>query len=94
MKRLFAVVLLACMLCIAMCACQPKENITEEQAVEVVMEDLGVLVSNVSDTHVHESTYNNKPCYNVYVTVGGVPMTYVVSMDGKILHHGTGGHSH
>ena len=94
MKRLFAVLLLVSMLCVALCACQPSENITEEEAKEVVMLDLGILVNNVTETHIHEGTYNDQPCYNVYVTVGGVSMTYVVSMTGQILHKGAGGHSH
>ena len=94
MKKLIAVLLLSCMLCVALCACQPTSQITEDKAVEIVMEDLGLLVNNVSETHVHEGTYNNQSCYNVYVTVGGVSMTYIVSMNGTILHKGTGGHSH
>ena len=94
MKRLLAVLLIACMLCIGLCACQPGENITEDKAVEIVMEDLGILVNNVTETHIHEGTYNGQPCYNVYVTVGGVSMTYVVSMSGTILTKGAGGHSH
>ena len=94
MKRLIAALSLVCTVCIAMFACQSGEKITEDKAKEIVMLDLGILVNNVSETHVHEGTYNDQPCYNVYVTVGGVPMTYVVSMSGDILHKGTGGHSH
>ena len=94
MKKIIVALLLVCMICAGLCACQPGEKITEDEAVQVVMEDLGLLVNNVTETHVHEGTYNNKECYNVYVTVSGVPMTYVVSMSGQILHKGTGGHSH
>ncbi len=94
MKKLIAVMLLVCTLCVAFCACQPKEDITADEAAQIVMDELGGLSANVSDTHVHEGTYSGQPCYNVYVTVGGVSMTYVVSMSGKILHQGAGGHSH
>ena len=93
MKKILAIILIACMMCITLCACS-GEKITEDKAVEIVMEDLGLLMNNVTETHVHEGTYNNQACYNVYVTVSGVSMTYVVSMSGQILHKGAGGHSH
>lgn len=95
MKRCFALLLVACMLCAVLCACAPKENITPEEAVEVVMKDLDKLADKAESPHVHEGTYNNQPCYNIYVTVNGVSLTYVISMRGKILHSGPGqSHSH
>lgn len=94
MKKILSAVLLVCVIAVALCACQPKENITPDEAVQVVMEDLGILVNNASAPHVHEGTYEGEPCYNVYVTVGAASLVYVVSMQGKILHQGTGSHSH
>ena len=84
-----------CMLCAVLCACSAKEDITPEEAVEVVMKDLGQLADKASSPHVHEGTYNNQPCYNIYVTVNGVSLTYVISMRGRILYSGAGeAHSH
>ena len=96
MKRLFALVLAVLMLGGILCACTPKENITTDEAVKIVMDDLDQLAGKAEPPHVHEGKYNNQPCYNVYVTVGQSSFVYVVSMSGKILYKGLndGGHSH
>ena len=71
-----------------------KETITSDEALEIVINDLGVASADSVSPHVHEGTYENQPCYNVYVTVDGKSLTYVVSTTGEILHKGEGGHSH
>ena len=93
MKKILAIILIACMMCITLCACS-GEKITEDKAVEIVMEDLGILVNNVTETHIHEGTYENQDCYNIYVTANGKSLTYVVSTTGEILYKGEGSHSH
>ena len=71
-----------------------KETITSEEALEVVLNDLGITESQAGSPHIHEGTYENQSCYNIYITVNGKSLTYVVSTEGKILHKGEGGHSH
>ena len=68
--------------------------ISSDEALDIVIEDLGVASADSVSPHVHEGTYENQPCYNVYVTVDGKSLTYVVSTTGEILHKGEGGHSH
>ena len=41
-----------------------------------------------------EGTFENKPCFNIFVTVNGMSMQYIISENGKILHKGAGEHSH
>lgn len=94
MKKTIAALLMICMLCGALFACQPEESITADDAVKIVAEDLGDRVDEASTPHVHEGTYNKVPCYNVYFTLGDESMVYVVSKNGKILHKGEGSHSH
>lgn len=94
MKKIFAVLLVLCITCVALIACQPKENITADEAIEVVMDELKNVADKVSPPHVHEGTYHGEACYNVYVTVGDASLVYVVSMSGKVLHTGSGAHSH
>ncbi len=71
-----------------------KEAITSEEAFEVVLNDLGITESQAGSPHIHEGTYENQPCYNIYITVNGKSLTYAVSTKGEILHKGEGGHSH
>ena len=73
---------------------QNDKTITSDEAYKIVLKDLGVTSDQVSDPHIHEGTYKNKPCYNIYVNVNGESLTYVVSTKGEILYKGEGGHSH
>ena len=79
---------------IVICNDNPKEEITSQQALEIVLDDLGLTSEQVSDPHIHEGTYDNQDCYNVYIKVNGKSLTYVVSTTGEILHKGEGSHSH
>ena len=95
-KRTILIFVLICIVCITgvlLLTCG-KESITSDQALQIVLEDLGLNSSESVSPHVHEGTYQNQPCYNVYVTVNGESLTYVVSTKGEILHKGEGGHSH
>ena len=91
-KKLIALLLLACLLCTMLAGC--KSKITSEEALQIVMDDLGAAASLASSTHVHTGTHDGKPCFNIYVTVNGVSMAYVISETGTILEKGPGDHSH
>lgn len=93
-KRLFALLAVVCILCGMLCACQPKKEITSEEAVQIVMNDLGDKAENAGEPHVHSGTFENVACYDIYVTVDGLPFVYVISTEGEILHKGFGNHSH
>ena len=93
MKKWIALALAACLLCSLLSGCGKK--ITAEEAYQIVLDDLGeTLAATAESPHVHEATYENKPCFNIFVTVNGVSMNYIVSETGKILHKGAGEHSH
>lgn len=94
MKKWIALFLVACLLCGVLSGCGKK--IAQEEAYAIVLEDLEKNTSAAVDSvHVHEGTYGDTPCFNVYVTVSGVSLHYAVSMTGKILYKGTGeAHSH
>ena len=91
-KKLIALLLLVCLLCSLLAGC--KSKITSEEALQIVMDDLGDAASLASSTHIHTGTHDGKPCFNIYVTVDGLPMAYVISDTGKILSKGAGDHSH
>ena len=91
-KKIIAMLLLACLLCSMLAGC--KSKITAEEALQIVMDDLGDAAALASSTHVHNGTHDGKPCFNIYVTVDGLPMAYIVSETGKILSKGPGSHSH
>ncbi len=93
-KRLFSVLVLVCLVCSFMCACTPKEEITDAQAVSIVLEHLGEDAKDIATPHVHKGTHKNENCYNVYVTIDGESWVYIISMDGEILARGPGAHSH
>jgi hypothetical protein len=86
--------MLVCIVCSVLCACQPKKEITSEEAVQIAMNDLGDKAATAGEPHVHTGTYENVACYNVFVTVDNLPFVYVISTTGEILHKGFGNHSH
>ena len=87
---------LVCVVCIVAVIVLTYNNgvITSDEAFEVVLNDLGITEQDAGTPHIHEGTYENQPCYNVYVTVNGESLSYVVSTTGEILHKGEGEHSH
>ena len=97
-KTTIMILVLGCLLCLVgaiLLTCNnSKGKITSEQAVEVVLNDLGMTADQIGNPHVHEGTYENQACYNIYVTVNGQSLRYVVSTTGEILYHGEGEHSH
>ena len=83
LKRIAAIVLLVMMTLGLMTACtEEKEPISQAEAVAIVMEDLGIDNSDNPSIHVHEGEYKDKPCFNVYVTVGEISKTYVIAVNG------------
>ena len=93
MKKWIALLLMACLLCSMLAGCGKK--ITAEEAYQIVLEDLGdILAATAESPHIHEGTFENKPCFNIFVTVNGMSMQYIMSENGKILHKGAGEHSH
>ena len=92
MKKWIALLLLAAILCGMLAGCGKK--ITADEAYQIVLEDLGAAASLAESPHVHEATYEDKPCFNIFVTVDGMTLQYIISESGKILHKGPGEHSH
>lgn len=95
-KTAILAIVLVCVICLAAVILLTCNNgvITSDEALEVVLNDLGKTEQEVGTPHIHEGTYENQSCYNIYVTVNGKSMTYVVSTTGEILHKGEGSHSH
>ena len=92
MKKWIALFLLAAMVCGMLAGCGKK--ITADEAWQIVLEDLGAAANLAEAPHVHEATYEDKPCFNIFVTVDGMTLQYIISESGKILHNGPGEHSH
>ena len=70
------------------------KKIDEIEAYDIVLADLGESAALAESPHIHNATYDNKPCFNIYVTVNGVSLNYVISQTGEILYKGAGEHSH
>ncbi len=91
-KKIIALLLLICLAGSVFSACQKK--IDEQQAYQIVLEDLGALATKAGTPHIHAGTYDEKPCYNIFITVDGLSLAYVISESGEILHKGPGEHNH
>lgn len=97
LKRSIAIILLVVMVGGLMAACEPeKEPISEAEAVNIVMKEMGVEQSDNPSIHVHQGVQSGKEVFNVYITVGSISKTYVVAVNGgDILAILNGaGHSH
>ena len=93
-KRLIRMLALVCLVCIFMCACDSKEEITADQAVSIMMEDLGAEAGSVGEPHIHTGTFDNKDVYNIYISVSGESWVYIISADGEIIAKAPAEHSH
>lgn len=90
-KKCIALLLLVCMLGCMISGC--KNKITADEATQIVLTELGSVQPDEAP-HVHPTTYNGKSCFNVFVTVDGASLVYIVSDTGNILAHGPSDHSH
>ena len=91
MKKLLILLLV---LCLVLPGCTSgKKGISEEDAIAIVLEDLGVSADEAT-FHVHTSV-DKVPQYYIYATVGNRTMEYIVRIaDGKILSAEESAHSH
>lgn len=94
MKKWIALLLTVCLLCSTLAGCGKK--ITAEEAYIIVQKDVAKTTSAaIESLDIHEGTYEGKDCYNIFITVSGVHLTYVISTGGKILYSGAGeAHTH
>jgi len=90
-KKCIALLLLVCILGCMVSGC--KNKITAEEAAQIVLTELGTVKPDGAP-HVHPSNYNGKSCFNVFVTVAGNSLVYIVSDTGDILAHGPSEHQH
>lgn len=88
-----ALIIVLCLVGLLVLTCNNK-SISSDEAFEIVLEDLGLTKQEAGSPHIHEGTYQNHSCYNVYITVNGESLVYAVSTTGEILHKGESTHSH
>lgn len=96
-KRIFVCVLIAIMLLGLLVGCKDDGPLTEEKAKAIVVEHSGADAREAANIHVHLGENSEGVlCFNVYVTVGGKSLTYVLhAVTGEILSITEGsGHSH
>lgn len=94
MKKWIALLLVVCIVGGVFAGC--KGRISEKEAYQVVLDDLGeAAAAKAEDPHIHTASYDNQPCYNIYVTVDGVSWNYVISKTGEIIFKTIGSeHAH
>ena len=79
-KRIFAM-LLAVLLVVALTGCGNDDKIvTEDKAMEIVLEELGLSRSDVTDIHTHVVTENNLPCYSIHITTEDAEYSVVIDV--------------
>ena len=94
-RRIVAVLMLALLVLGLFAGCQEEsEVISQEDAVAVVLEELGKTEDEVT-AHVHVTTHEGMPCWGVYVTVDGQTYLYAVHCEtAEILSVQKSDHSH
>ena len=94
-QRVFAIMAVAVLLVSLLGACKKDDGvIDQEEALQIVLEETG-LTEAQAHPHVHVATIEGVACWNVYVTVGGKQMQYVVhGITGEILSVGESTHTH
>ncbi len=92
LKKILVLVLLVCLLGTLLCACSKK--ISEQEAYQILLTELGVEASEITEHHIHEGTLGNEDCYTIVITLDGKQWTCYVSTSGEYLGKMEGGHSH
>ena len=77
-----------------MLSCAKDEEISADEAYAIVLEDLKISKDDIPEPHIHTGTYENRACYNIYITLSGESFLYVISTYGDILSKGPATHSH
>ncbi len=91
MKKFLALFLILCTLfCVG---CADNGVVTEAKAEKIAIEALDVNKKDVSETHIHISEYEGKPCFNVHITVDGHAYEVIIdAANGDVLHKGDSSH--
>ena len=95
MKKFFAITLVICAL-LAGCGQQEptKTPLTSGQALQIVLDDLGVDLTEVQP-HIHTGNFDGAACYYVYITLEGESLAYAIDLySGEILDSSESSHSH
>ncbi len=91
MKKLLALLLILCMVfCVG---CADDGVVSQDDARKIAIEAMDVREKDVSETHIHISEYEGKPCFNVHLTVNGHSYEVIVDVaTGEVLHKGDSSH--
>ncbi len=93
MKRFLIIALLICTLLAAGCSSNQADTLTQAEAQNIAIEELGVARSDVSEVHIHVEPYEGTPAYNIHVTVGDHAYEVIVdAVTGAVLHKGDSSH--
>lgn len=93
MKRIIAILLLACMAVTLLAAC--SSAIDTEKAKQIALKDMGIKESQATAVDAHITEYEGIASYSVYITYNGAQTEYIINgKTGEILHKGPGSHSH
>jgi hypothetical protein len=96
MKRsIFAILAIAVLLVGLLAGCKKDDGfIDKEEALQIVLDKIG-MTQEQANPHVHVTEVDGLTCWNIYVTVEGKSMEYVVhSLTGEILSVKESNHSH
>lgn len=93
MKRIIAILLLACMAVTLLAAC--SSAIDTEKAKQIALKDMGIKENQATAVDTHITEYEGVASYSVYITYNGAQTEYIINgKTGEILHKGPSSHSH
>ena len=87
-KRILILFVLVAMVFGLFTACGDKNGtITAEKAQKIALKDAGLSAGKVDDIHVHATSFDGVPCYEIHIVDGNLEMTYyIAAKGGEILH--------
>ena len=92
-KRMLIALVLVALLLPVMTGCGSKkaEAISQEQAQQIAITEIGISEDAVTDVHIHVVTENGIPCYNVHLsTTQGEYSVLIHAGTGQVLDTGSG----
>jgi uncharacterized membrane protein YkoI len=92
-KRLIALFLLVALALSVMAGCGSSKSdvVTQEQAQQIAIEEIGISQNQVTDAHIHVTMQDGIPCYSVHLTTAAGEYSVLIHAGtGEVLNTGSG----
>ena len=85
-KRIIAIIALLVLALTLFAGCKKNKTVTSEEVQKIALKAANLTAEQVDDVHVHVTSYEGVPCYQIHITVGEQEYAYYIDQSGEILN--------